>query len=104
MVVFRIDNSYIIVIIIFFVVFFYDYTGFISEYLFCPFKVYFMGKTDLENTQRNRLFREAYSNFKDFVRDLLPLINKEMGVSEIEDLLRKLEDYRLQVKSRTYLK
>ncbi|HIH61555.1 MAG TPA: Dna2/Cas4 domain-containing protein [Methanobacteriales archaeon] len=63
--------------------------SFISEYLFCPFKVYFMGETDLENIQRNRLFREAYNNFRDFVRDLLPLINKEMGVSEIEDLLRK---------------
>lgn len=72
--------------------------SFISEYLFCPFKVYFMGETDLENIQRSRLFREAYNNFRDFVRDLLPLINKEMGVSEIEDLLRK-EIGRLSVAS-----
>lgn len=63
--------------------------SFISEYLFCPFKIYFIGEIHREGIQRNRLAREAYINFKDLVRDLLPSISNEMGVSEIEDILRK---------------
>lgn len=62
--------------------------SFISEYLFCPFKL-FIEEVDEENMRKIKLAREAYTNFKDLIIGSLPLISRKMEISEIEDLLRK---------------
>ncbi|BDH78815.1 hypothetical protein MTTB_01940 [Methanothermobacter tenebrarum] len=59
----------------------------ISEYLFCPFKLY-LKEVDEENIQRSRMARGAYTSFKDLIGEILPLIRREMGFNEIRDILK----------------
>ncbi|MBC7101434.1 MAG: Dna2/Cas4 domain-containing protein [Methanobacteriales archaeon] len=60
----------------------------ISEYLFCPFKLY-IEEVDERSIQKIKLIRGAYNDFKDLIGDVLPLIHKGMGVNEIRDILKR---------------
>ncbi|MDI9623472.1 MAG: CRISPR-associated protein Cas4 [Methanothermobacter sp.] len=62
--------------------------SFISEYLFCPFKLY-LEEVDENSIRKIKLIRGAYNDFRDLIGETLPLIRKEMGFDEIRDILKR---------------